>query len=131
MTTPGGIVLPTYAGKKVTGVIVRPNGLETLLTSGYAGPSLGVKGVPYMNGNIKSHVEAHVAIVMRRQGLLEATLYINKVPCPTQDPRSPGCMDALPHMLPAEARLRVVGPGGFDQTFVGLPDPGGISIRGL
>jgi hypothetical protein len=131
MITPGGLAIPPYAGKKVDGALVRPNGVETFVTSGYVGPSLGVRGIPHMNGNIKSHVEAHVAVIMRREGLMEATLYINKAPCPTKDPRSLGCSDALPHMLPESARLRVIGPGGFDQTFVGLADAAGTMITGL
>ncbi len=84
-----------------------------------------------MNGNIKSHVEAQVAVVMRREQLTAAILYINKVPCPTKDTRSLGCQDALPHMLPESAQLRVVGPGGYDQLFVGLPDAPGTAIIGL
>ena len=63
--------------------------------------------------------------------LLEATLYINRVPCPTNDPRSPGCFDNLPRMLPGGARLRVIGPEGFDRVFVGLPDPPGMVIAGI
>jgi hypothetical protein len=92
---------------------------------------MGVTGVPRMNGNIKSHVEAHASVVMRKESLKEATLYINKVPCPTKDPRSLGCYDALPHMLPEGSRIRVIGPNGFDETFVGLPDPIGVKITGI
>ena len=71
-----------------------------------------------MHGNIKSHVEAHAAAIMREQGLRDATLYINRVPCPG----GMGCGAMLPRMLPEGARLRIVGPGGYDQVFVGLPD---------
>lgn len=84
-----------------------------------------------MNGNIKSHVESHAVVLMRREGLMEATLYINKAPCPTINPKSLGCHDALPHMLPEGARLRVIGSEGFDHTYVGLPDPPGSNITGL
>src|SRR2546422_59649 len=105
MTTPGGNAVPDYDGKKVHGILARSGGAETPLVSGYDGPSKGVKGIPRMNGNIKSHVESHVAVVMRREGLIEATLYINKVPCPTIHARSLGCHDALPHMLPLAAKL--------------------------
>lgn len=131
MITPGGNSVPQYTGGKVHGVLARPNGVETSVTSGYGGPSAGVRGIPRMNGNIKAHVESHVSVIMRREGLMEATLYINKIPCPTVNPRSLGCHDALPHMLPAGAKLRVIGPGGFDQTYTGLPDPAGAIITGL
>jgi hypothetical protein len=67
-----------------------------------------------MNGNIKSHVEAHAAAVVRQQRLDEATLYINRVPCPGVR----GC-DA---MLPRGARLHVYGPNGFRKRYTGLPD---------
>lgn len=71
-----------------------------------------------MNIVTKPHVEAHAAAVMRQQGLQEATLYINRVPCPGKT----GCEAMLPRMLPEGARLRVVGPKGFEKVYVGLPD---------
>lgn len=46
---------------------------------------------------------AHAATIMREQGLNEATLYINKSPCP-------GIMggdEMLKHMLPEDATLHV------------------------
>ena len=131
LVTPGGTQVPPYSGGKVEGVLVRPDGTETRLVSGYAGPTAGVSGVPRMNGNIKSHVEAHAAVLMRREGLLTATLYINKEPCLTIDPRSLGCHAALPHMLPENAAPRVIGPRSFDHTYLGLPDPSGVKISGL
>ena len=76
------------------------------------------RGTPGMNGNIKSHVEAHAASIMRQQGITEGTLYINRVPCSGAN----GCGRMLPRMLPEGARLRVVGPDGYDQVFVGSPD---------
>jgi hypothetical protein len=129
--TPGGNVVPDYAGGKTSGVLVRPNGVETPLVSGYRGATEGVRGIPRMNGNIKSHVEAQAAAVMRKEGLQEATLYINKVPCPTKDPRSLGCANALEHMLPESSQLRVVGPDGYNQLFTRLPDPPGTRITGF
>ena len=71
-----------------------------------------------MNGRIKSHVEAHTAAVMRQEGLAEATLYINRVPCPGKT----GCDAMLSRMLPEGSRLRVIGPDGFDEVFIGLYD---------
>jgi hypothetical protein len=131
MTTPGGSVIPEYAGGKTRGVFSRPGGGETVILSGVAGASKGTIGIPGMHNRIKTHVESHAAVIIRREGLSEATLYINRAPCPTNDPRSPGCFDNLPKMLPEGARLRVIGPAGFDHTFVGLPDPPGTVIMGL
>jgi hypothetical protein len=131
MTTPGGNVIPRYAGGKTSGVLARPDGRETPLSSGIAGPSQGTLGIPGMHNRIKTHGEAHAAVLMRREGIQDATLYINRAPGPTNDPRSPGCFDNFPKMLPEKARLRVIGPDGFDETFIGLPDPPGTVISGL
>jgi hypothetical protein len=102
-----------------------------MLVSGVAGPSQATRGIPGMHNRIKSHVEAHAAVLVRRERLASATLYINRVPCPTTDRRSPGCFESLPKMLPEGARLRIVGPDDFDQTFTGLPDPAGCVIVGI
>jgi hypothetical protein len=131
MITPGGRVIPAYAGGKTEGVLCRPGGGETLILSGVEGASKGTTGIPGMHNRIKTHVEAHAAVIIRREGLTEATLYINRAPCPTNNLRSPGCFDNLPKMLPECARLRVIGPAGFDHAFVGLPDPPGTFITGL
>jgi hypothetical protein len=131
MTTPRGNILPDYSGGKTSGFLIGPDGGETPLQSGIDGPSRGVMGVPGMHNRIKTHVEAHAAILMRREFLATATLYINRVPCPTNDPRSPGCFDNLPKMLPEGARLRIIGPEGFDRFFIGLPDPPGTVIVGI
>ena len=71
-----------------------------------------------MNGRIKSHVEAHAAAVMRKEGLDDATLAINKVPCPGKT----GCDAMLPRMLPEGTHLNLVAPNGFRKTYTGLPD---------
>jgi hypothetical protein len=119
----GGVVrgapsLPAYVGGKTSGVFRTPAG-DTPLISGYKGPSASMpRGTPGMNGRIKSHVEAHAAAVMREQGLKDATLYINRAPCAG----ATGCGAMLPRMLPEGGRLRVVGPNGYDQVFVGSPD---------
>ncbi len=130
MTTPGGHLLAAYSGGKTSGVICWAD-RETFLLSGIEGPSQGTTGIPGMHNRIKTHVEAHAAALMRRLRIPEATLFINRVPCPTKDPRSPGCYENLPKMLPEDSRLRVVGPDGFDEIFVGLPDPLRNAISGL
>jgi hypothetical protein len=75
-----------------------------------------------MHNRIASHVEAHSAAYMRQNGIDSATLYINRVPCPTLSPNSPGCADMLPRMLPPGAKLSVYGPGGYIRHFIGAPD---------
>jgi len=102
-----------------------------MLFSGVAGPSKNTRGIPGIHNRIKSHVEAHAAVIMRQERLAEATLYINRAPCPTADRRSPGCMESLPKMLPESARLRIIGEDNFDQIFVGSPDPTGCVIIGI
>lgn len=93
---------------------------EFELASGSGG---GPPALPFPGRNNTNffHVEAHAAQIMRVENLTEATLQINKVPCPV----GPGCANNLPNMLPQGARLRVIGPDGYDHTFVGRPDPPG------
>lgn len=63
-------------------------------------------------------MEAHAAALMHQQGVRNATLYINRVPCSNG---KNGCHEYLGRMLPPGARLRVLGPKGFDKTYEGLP----------
>lgn len=90
-----------------------------------------------MHNRIASHVEAHAAAVLRQRAPraradapgqsaapLAATLYVNREPCPTLSPRSPGCADSLPKMLPENARLTVWGLDGYGASFIGQPDYG-------
>jgi RHS repeat-associated protein len=107
--------LPEYKGKQTTGVL-RIDGVDYKLESGYGGPSsmLPDKGNPGMNFNIRSHVEAHAAAIMRQTGAKEATLYLNRDPCPGIR----GCGAMLESMLPPRARLWVESPG---NPFPGRP----------
>ena len=110
--------LPTYAGGKTVGVLRSALG-DIPLISGYKGPSAAMpRGTPGMNGNIKSHVEAHAASIMRQQNVTEGVLYINQVPCSGVR----GCGAMLVRMLPEGARLRVLGPDGYNELFIGRPD---------
>jgi RHS repeat-associated protein len=112
--------VPVYPGKGKAQGVLELGDQQTPLTSGYAGPSASMpRGTPGMNNRIKSHVEAHAAATMRQQGAKQGTLYINKTPCPGPT----GCGQMLPRMLPGGAKLRVVAPNGFDQSYTGLPDP--------
>ncbi len=111
--------VPPYEGGKTSGVL-DTGSKQVDLVSGYKGPSSTMpKGTPGMNNRIKSHVEAHAAAVMRNEHVKEATLAINRVPCPGKT----GCDAMLERMLPEGSRLTVVGPNGFRHTYVGRPDP--------
>jgi RHS repeat-associated protein len=110
--------LPEFAGGKTTGVLRTAAG-EFHLLSGRAGPAaLMPGGSPGMNIVTKTHVEGHTAAIMRQLGLDEGMLFINRLPCGG----APGCGNMLPLMLPPGAQLRVVGPNGYNQIFIGLPD---------
>jgi Double-stranded DNA deaminase toxin A len=107
LLTPGeGVAdFPAYPGKGPTnGVLVRPNGSQVPLESGYDGPALDLpKPRPGMNNNNVSHVEAHAAAIMRSEGLTEADLYINRMPCPGTN----GCMQLLSRMVPSGSTLNI------------------------
>ena len=109
---------PAYTGGKTQGIL-QAGAKEIDLISGYAGPASQIpRGTPGFNNLVRSHVEAHAAAVMRMEGLSEATLYINRIPCASVN----GCNAMLPRMLPEGARLTVHGPDDFVRTYVGLPD---------
>ncbi len=92
------------------------------LRSGIQGPSQEVrgKGLPGFNGNQLMHVEGHAAAYMRTNGIAEADLEINRIPCTAGS--GGGCEGNLPRMLPEGARLNVYGPGGWFKSYLGLPD---------
>jgi hypothetical protein len=71
-----------------------------------------------MNGNVKAHVEGHVAALMRHGELKQAELFINRVPCGGVR----GCDALLPRMLPEGSELTVRGPGGYVKVYKGLAD---------
>ena len=99
-----GIDLSAYSGGKTTGVLVGADGSKTNLISGVNGPANALsKPRPGMNGRIVSHVEAHAAAVMRQAGKTDATLYINRMPCPGTS----GCMANLPRMVPRGSTLTI------------------------
>ncbi|QVL31925.1 hypothetical protein KIH39_24325 [Telmatocola sphagniphila] len=126
------IELPTFEqiGKTI-GALIQTDGKITVLVSGYEGPGKGVRGIPKMNGLIKAHVEAQAAVLMRMRNLSQATLRINRVPCPTMNVKVLGCDEALPHMLPESASLTVIGPDEFSREYIGKMDPPRTRIQGL
>ena len=115
----GPPTLPTF-DKRVGAVgVLRINGKDYTLNTGYDGPSsmLPDAGNPGMNHNIRSHIEAHASAIMRQTGARDATLYINRDPCTTVNAQ--GCREMLSRMLPPGARLTVVSPSGT-QPYVGI-----------
>ena len=118
--------LPAFAGKKTSGIFHLP-GDDVLgdypLSSGYDGPAREIPKdtFPGFNNNIRSHVEAHAAALMRLNDMGqgdEAALEINRVPCPGRN----GCAVNLPRMIPPGATLHVYGPDGYYKPWVGAPD---------
>lgn len=108
-------------GRKTSGSADLHNGDVQDVISG-AGPSQQLPlPRPGMHNTIRLHVEAHIAAIMRMDDISEATLYINKVPCPSQK-RLRGCDDSLPLMLPFGAKLTVYGPEGFCRVYTGVED---------
>lgn len=104
--------VPAYglAGKKTSGVLDLGDGQPAPLESGYDGPTSQLPPAPRpgtgMNGNILSHVEAHAAAQMRLTDVDNATLYINRVPCPG----AKGCEAMLHLMVPEGKTLTIYGP---------------------
>lgn len=96
--------VPAYTGGRTYGTLVRADGTEERLVSGWHPPASAMpKGTPGMNIVTKSHVEAHAAAIMRNEGLSNATLWINRAPCPGDS----GCQAMLPRMVPTGSTLRI------------------------
>jgi hypothetical protein len=108
--------LPVRSGGKgkTNGILIIGEEEYTLI-SGTAGPAANLPSTRGFNIVTKTHVEGHAVAIMRQGGVREATLYINNIPCSGVR----GCDALLPRMLPTGATLRVVGPSGFDATYVG------------
>ena len=115
--------VPGYAGGKTAGVLATGTAAgDVALISGQSGPAaaFGPGMIAGRNGAIMWHVEAHSAAVMHQLNLSEAVLYINRVPCGPLQGWVGGCEYMLPRMLPPGARLRVIGPNGYDRIFTGI-----------
>lgn len=114
---PGGLppqLSPYMPGGKTSGVFYPPGGSPVPLQSGYDGPAEQMPpGSPGFNGLTLSHVEGHAAALMREEGIMEGTLYIN-------NPKVCGsCTRLLPTMLPSGAILNVVLPDSTVIQFMG------------
>jgi RHS repeat-associated protein len=105
--------LPTYAGGKTLGVFRGAAG-DTPLRSGWSGPAESIpRGTSGFDIVTRTHVEGHAAAIMRQQGLMDGTVYINNPEICSS------CGNLLPRMLPPGAELTVVTPTG-STTFVGI-----------
>lgn len=94
--------------------ILRVFNCEIPLQSGSRGPGEYLKTLPGGNGSglnaqIPTHVEGHVASIMRQTGATEAELFINKPPCST----GAQCRYNLHKILPENSTLIVHFP---DET---------------
>jgi len=109
------VELPEYtAGSKTIGLLGRPGSPGIPIFSGVNGPAQQMpKGTPGFNAYTRTHVEGHVAALMRLSGIKDATLVIN-------NPRiCIPCFQNLPSMLPVGSRLTVILPGGQPAVFYG------------
>lgn len=98
----GGDGLPLDSGRK-TGLVEALEHRDGRLPPGYTSQNT-------------SHVEAHAAAWLHlNPHIRDATLYINRRPCP--GPK--GCRSRLPEMLPPGTTLTVYGPHEFWQVYHG------------
>jgi hypothetical protein len=114
--------VPPYGqkGVKTTGILDLGNGrILPPQDSTYDGPALRLpRPRRGMNRHNMSHVEAHAAAQMRLTGTMDATLYLNRVPCPGRN----GCDRLLPRMVPPDGKLTIYGPGGYVRVVYGEPE---------
>jgi hypothetical protein len=114
---PGGLrpqLAPYTPGGKTSGIFYAPGRPPMPLQSGYEGPADDMPPESSgFDGLTLSHVEGHAAALMRQNGIMEATLYIN-------NPKICGsCMRLLSRMLPPGAILNVVLPDNTVIQFIG------------
>lgn len=62
-----------------------------------------------------SHVELKFAMRMRRQGIMNAVIAVNKKPCSGRHDRS--CDELLERFLPPGAKLTIRAPNDFEETY--------------
>ena len=114
--------VPRYDGTKTMGVLATAVG-DIRLVSGKQGPSalFPPRTIPGRHGTIMWHVESHAIASMRALNQQRGILFINRVPCGLDPPWTSGCYYMIPHMLPQGAKIRIIGPNGFDEVFSSLP----------
>lgn len=123
-----GDSLPAFkSGGKTKGIFFSSDMSDAIpLESGYRGPSADMpSGTPGISKlEVRSHVEAHAASLMRQNEIQDADLWINNPSGPCTGDY--GCHKMLPHMLPEGANLRVHFPDGaggwITQEYTGLSD---------
>ncbi len=114
--------VPRYDGTKTMGVLATAVG-DIRLVSGKQGPSalFPPRTIPGRHGTIMWHVESHAIASMWALNQQRGILFINRVPCGLDPPWTRGCYYMIPHMLPQGAKIRIIGPNGFDEVFSSLP----------
>jgi SCP1.201-like deaminase len=75
---------------------------------------LGLVGAKEILG-AAAHVELKFAMRMRREGIMNAVIAVNKRPCSGQ--RDKSCDELLERFLPPGARLTIRAPNDFQQTY--------------
>lgn len=106
---------PYVEGGKTYGIFRAPNNVTIELQSGIPGPAASIPlGTDGFDGVTRLHVEGHAAALMRQEGIMEGTLFINNPEICVS------CTKLLPEMLPPKARLRVVLPDGTVMEFRGI-----------
>lgn len=103
-------------GDPTSGILTSPDGGRMVhVRSGHRGPG---EGGPGLSGKTKDlmvardHAEGHAAAYMRRLGMREMTLYINKEPCGYRDDARLSCDATLKYQIPPGTKLTVYWPGG-------------------
>ncbi len=100
-------------GKGKTTGILDTDGQQYMLVSGRNGPASHIpSGTSGFDIVTRTHVEGHAAAIMQQNNYTYGTLCINNIPCPS-------CDANLTRMLPPNAILRIIAPGGFDKFFKG------------
>ncbi len=105
---------PYEPGGKTSGIFRAPGMTPIELQSGYDGPTAAIpKGTPGFDGNVRSHVEAQAAAIMRLYGISEASVEINNPEICDQ------CNNQLKSMVPPGGVLYVILPNGQRVPFKG------------
>jgi RHS repeat-associated protein len=107
--------IPEFDGGKTIGLLGSPGKTPGIpIFSGVNGPAQNMpKDAPGFDIVSRTHVEGHVAALMRLSRINDATLRLNNPAICTS------CLKNLPSMLPPGSTLRVVFPNGQTAVFQG------------
>ncbi|MGY0234966.1 DddA-like double-stranded DNA deaminase toxin [Longispora urticae] len=117
------LVEPSRGHTKTIGVLFNRLGkmISGPLWSGEKGPAEGGPGIREDGrwrqlSSLVEHSEGHAAAIMRRDGIMDAVIYLNRPPCPGPL----GCQTNIGHVLPGGARLTAyyVKPSGAVEQYI-------------